>query len=56
MNILDFLFKKSETDTCQHDWKIIDKYRGENGFGLIGYVTVRQCRKCGKLEKSVYYP
>lgn len=41
---------------CDHEYELIDEYRGENGFGMIGYRKVYRCRKCLKTECIDYYP
>lgn len=53
--MLKWLFKSKEP-TCQHEWILIDKYRGTNGFGLVGYRKVYQCKKCLELRAVDYYP
>lgn len=45
-----------QTNNCEHNWQLIDSFRGENGFGLIGYRWVYKCSKCGKLKETTYYP
>ena len=54
--MLDWLFNKLEEITCKHEYELIDKYKGINGFGLIGYRSVYRCKKCGKVEIGTYYP
>lgn len=49
-------FRKKEETKCEHAWVLVDSYKGENGFGLIGYCKVYQCRKCLKMTKTTYFP
>lgn len=53
--MLDFLFKNKEPE-CSHEWELVDSYKGENGFGLIGYRRIYICKKCLKSKEITYYP
>lgn len=55
--MFDLVFNSPKEQTkCVHDWRLVVSYKGENGFGLIGYCKVYQCRKCLKMTQTIYYP
>lgn len=54
--MLSWLFDKLYELKCNHQYDLVDKYKGKNLMGMIGYRKIYRCRKCLKTKCIDYYP